>query len=51
MFFNVRVYAILQTYIGFKIIKSHFQEYKEQNKCKSFNEYGKCYNLLRAKYF
>lgn len=54
MYFNIRVFAITQTYIGFKIIEKHYEEYKNQNKHNNMSNtasHGNHYNLLREKYF
>jgi len=56
MFFNIRVFSLSHTYIGFRIIEKHYEEYKSQNRRDNKNSlkykiHGKYYNLLREKYF
>ena len=56
MYLNVRVFSLSQTYIGFRIIEKHYEEYKSQknlnkNNIETAYEHGKYYNLLREKYF
>ena len=52
MFVNVRVFALTQTYLGFKIIDKAYKRVIDENKnIKLLGDYhGRYYNLLRDKY-
>jgi hypothetical protein len=53
LFFNIRVFALSQTYIGYKIIERAYSQVVDDCKNKSIklsgDYHGKYYNLLRDK--
>ena len=53
LFFNIRVFALSQTYIGYKIIERAYNQVVEDCKNReiklSGDFHGKYYNLLRDK--
>ncbi len=50
LFMNVRVFALVQTYVGFKLIEKAYRETININKTESLGEFhGKHYKILKEK--